>query len=453
MTSGLTGILYASFEMVRQLEEAGHRVTYACPADVKSKVEANGMTYLQLAPTNFKPAPELPKFSGPLRKFKSVWYRLRHAAARQQQAVNSLHMEAFEQTLDRLSPDLVLIDLELHDHLMTCVARRLPTLLLNQFFSVWRRPNFPSLTTDIIPGEGWRGSQAGIALSWQKIRWQRWWLFFKARSISLGLDRRSVLKKYAQKIGFPKAYIGEDHWPGPFLYRSLPVLNMATQAMEFPHAPPPYLHYISAMVFTQRKSLRSDAALKQPLQALFQQKVAEQRSLIYCSVSTLSKSDGHFLKRVVQAVAHRPDWLLILSLGGLKDVKTLGEIPENVYPFSWVPQLEVLAQADCAIVHGGVHSLNECIHFKVPMLVYSGKKSDQNGCAARVAYHGVGIRADKDIDSDAAIRANLEHVLQEDSFREKLEVMHGHYLADQKEQRLLRMVEQSLGGSLDGKNP
>ena len=31
MTTGLTGILNASFEVVRRLEKRGHRLTYACP--------------------------------------------------------------------------------------------------------------------------------------------------------------------------------------------------------------------------------------------------------------------------------------------------------------------------------------------------------------------------------------------------------------------------------------
>ena len=31
LTTGLTGILHASFEVVRRLEAWGHHVTYACP--------------------------------------------------------------------------------------------------------------------------------------------------------------------------------------------------------------------------------------------------------------------------------------------------------------------------------------------------------------------------------------------------------------------------------------
>ena len=60
MTTGLTGILYASFEMVRRLETAGHRLTYACPQEVASKVQAQQITYFQLPAVNFEPAPPLP---------------------------------------------------------------------------------------------------------------------------------------------------------------------------------------------------------------------------------------------------------------------------------------------------------------------------------------------------------------------------------------------------------
>ena len=92
ITSGLTGILYASFELVHQLEAAGHQVVYACPRSVGEAVEANDITYEQLPETNFFPAPELPVFSGSLAKLKRLWYKWRFRENRQQQAVAALGM-------------------------------------------------------------------------------------------------------------------------------------------------------------------------------------------------------------------------------------------------------------------------------------------------------------------------------------------------------------------------
>ncbi len=447
ITSGLTGILYASFELVRQLEAAGHTITYASPKEVGEKVKVNAIQYEQLPPVNFNPAPEPPCFSGPLRKVKRWWYRYRKANALRGEAVQALGMQDFVKRLRRWSPDLLLIDVELHEHLMTAVSEKVPTVLLSQWFSLWQRPGLPPLLHDTIPGEGWRGSNMGLNWAWQKVRWQRWWMFAKKKWRSAGTNRRSVLLEYARQIDFPLHWIRENYWPGPLTYQELPVLSMTLQEMEFPHSPRPESYYIGAMVDGQRQELRADAEVETRLQKIFTRKVDERKALIYCSVSSFRRGDYHFLRRLIQAVKTQKDWLLILSLGGLLEDELLTEIPENVYPFAWVPQLKVLAQADCSINHGGIHTINECIHWQVPMLIYSGKRSDQNGCAARVAYHGLGLMADKDIDEVVDIQQNIEKILTEPRFREQVQKMHINYQAYKSEKRLLQKLDRWLSPS------
>jgi UDP:flavonoid glycosyltransferase YjiC (YdhE family) len=142
--------------------------------------------------------------------------------------------------------------------------------------------------------------------------------------------------------------------------------------------------------------------------------------LILCTVSTMKAGDTTFLRRLFDAVAERPDWRLFVGLGGSTDPADLGETPVNVHTFSYVPQLKVLRQADLSINHAGIHTIHECSHFGVPMLIYSGKQSDQPGCAARVHHHGLGLMADKDIDDARAIRENIERVLKDEAFRSKV---------------------------------
>ncbi len=145
--------------------------------------------------------------------------------------------------------------------------------------------------------------------------------------------------------------------------------------------------------------------------------------LILCTISTLSGGDAAFLRRLVAAVADRRDWTLFLGLGGTFDPVALGELPEHVHTFTYVPQLRVLRQADLSINHGGIHTIHECLHFGVPMLVYSGKQSDQPGCAARVHYHGLGLLADKDVDGAGAIARNIATVLEDPAYRQRVLAM------------------------------
>ena len=207
ITTGLTGILNASFELMHRLEKAGHQVTCACPKDVSVKVKVQNFPYLQLLPVNYEPAPGLPFFKRPFRKGRRLLYKWANRRKRQKEAVIALGMEDFESKIQALKPDLLIVDVELHEHIMTAVAQEMPILLLSQWFSLWEREGLPPLLHDTIPGIGEEGSPAAIKQAWQKIKRQRRWIFLKKRIRSVGTNRRSILQKYATQIGFPKEYI------------------------------------------------------------------------------------------------------------------------------------------------------------------------------------------------------------------------------------------------------
>ncbi len=449
MTSGLTGILNASFELVARLQSKGHDCICASPLPVGDKVQAQGLSYLQLDPVNYDPAPPLPEFAGPLRKMKRLVYKIRHVSRRRQEAVKALGMEAFLEKMRKAAPDLVIIDMELHQHIFALVTAGYKVLLLSQWFSTWYAKRLPPIVHHTIPGRGFSGSRLGLEWSWMNIRGQRWWMFTKKKVTSVYTDRRSILKKYARDIGFPLSYIRTNYWPGPFSYDTLPVISMTAEALEFPHQKRSNLEYVGPMVYTQRRDQNIEAADLQKIRAILNSK--ENRQLIYCSVSTFSKGDIKFLQRVIRAFEGQQDWLGIMSLGGLADAAALDPLPDNVYAFDRVPQLEILSRANLSINHGGIHTINECLHYKIPMLIYSGKRSDQNGCAARIHYHGLGIMADKDADTPNEIRTRIRQVLSNPAFRENIERIHRE-ITTYREKNVLGRVVSSIVGSNESVN-
>lgn len=423
LTTGLTGILNASFAAAANLQRDGMRVTLGAPCAVGEQVKLQGFEFLQLPPVNYEPAPEIPNFKGFGRKVQRFIYKQRHKKTRQAAAIDNLGTEIFWQKIMSVKPDLLLIDVELHEHIMTAVAKKMPVLLLSQWFSLWERDGLPPLTDATIPGVGRSGSSTVLKKRWRNLRRERKRIFAKKRLLSGGTDRRSVLLAYAQKIGFPLRYIPDNFWPGPFTYAELPVLCMTDFEAEFPHVPRPGSVYIGRQVFAQRKEGKTDAKTEKKLEKIFERKRTEGKRLLYCSVSTFRRGDTAFLQKLCTAVGEEKDWLLIIGLGGLAAEKDLTNLPENVFAFGYIPQLKVLAQADLSINHGGIHTINECLHFGVPMLVCSGKRSDQNGCAARVHFHKIGIMADKDKDDAAAIKKNIKTVLTDPVFFEKIQDM------------------------------
>jgi zeaxanthin glucosyltransferase len=133
----------------------------------------------------------------------------------------------------------------------------------------------------------------------------------------------------------------------------------------------------------------------------------------------------------------------VLSTGGSLEPEQLGPLPPNVHAFDWIPQLEVLQAADCAVINAGT-SVYECILQDVPMVVYSLRFNDQNGTAARIGYHGLGIVGDKDRDDAAKIREHLQRLLDDRAFRQRVASMRRSLRVAEADDRAVRAIERLL---------
>ena len=435
ITTGLTGILHAGFEVMARLEKAGHRLTYACPHDRRTIVEAQEFVYKQLPEVLIQPTDQIPDFP---QRWRRILYRLTHIKQRRKNALADLKIDEFTATLQALKPDLILIDVELHEYIISSFSIGYKVILLSQWFTMWEAKGVPTLQSDIIPNEN---NHDDIRRLWQQTHRDRRKMIWQQKIRTLFADRGSILEMYAHRAGFPTQELLCYQWPAPFGYRTLPVLSMSAGELEFPHTPRENLHYIGPMVYAQRKDTKTTKQTKERLQRIFEEKKQNGQKVIYCSFTTMRASDNAFSKKIIEAVAQRPDWVLIIGHGGISDDESSKNTPKNVHIFDWIPQLYVLQNADCSINHGGIHTINECIHFRVPMLVYSGQKSDQDGCAARVAYHQIGIRADKNKDDVSAIRRNIETVLSNPLFKKNLTAVHDKYLAQKRDKILERLIK------------
>ncbi|MFY0591784.1 glycosyltransferase [Roseivirga sp.] len=443
ITSGLSGILNASFELVSRLEALGHEVVSASPQPISEKVKAQGFEYLQLDHINFDPAPSVPVFNGSQKKLKRLVHKIRYVKKRRKQAITNLGMDQFLEKMKACKPEMVIADIELHEYIMTLVASEFNVLLLSQWFSTLDSEGLPPIQSTIVPGQGFSGSKLGIQLHWLKVKYQRWTIFFKKKLTSVYTDRRSVLQSYANIVGFPKRHIRKNYWPGPFSYEHLPLVHMTAENVEFEHEKNDQTNYLGPMVYEQRKDSGISKEVFDQLEVVYKDKIEKGKQLIYCSVSTFKAGDATFLKKVIAAVESLVHCNLIISLGGKLKRDQFKNLPANVFAFEKVPQLKVLKNADLSINHGGIHTINECIHFGVPMLVYSGKRSDQNGCAARLHYHGIGISANKDIDSPEQIKTKISDILASDEVKSRLaEVSNLYPKGDTKK---LKEVLESLG--------
>lgn len=427
----LTGRLHSTFELVSRLEKEGHTVTYLCSSENAKKIECQGFKYIEIPAINFY-------FKDPDNQMSSSWlgrfkFHFKNLGKHYSLGKRILYLEEYKSIIEKLNPDRVIVDVELHDLIFAALAVKIPVILCHTWFSDSISTKLPSIRTSIIPGKGFSGSKLGISLSWLKMRLMVYGRLI-INKLTFNNYRREVFRKYAKEIGFARNNMMVNTLPPLYSFTKLPILTFALQEMDFPHRAAKNLKYVGPMVYENRVGKNVDVATKSRLIEIFNTKNALKKKLIYCSVSSFVKGDVSFLKKVVEAVKIKNEWLLILTLGGNIEPELIDEIPENVFLFNWVPQLQVLEHADCSINHAGINSINECLHFSVPMLVYSGKYFDQNGNAARVAYHEMGIRGDKDVDPVETIRANIFRVLNEPVFKEKMIEMNDIYQEYRKRQ-------------------
>jgi MGT family glycosyltransferase len=148
--------------------------------------------------------------------------------------------------------------------------------------------------------------------------------------------------------------------------------------------------------------------------------------LIYCSLGSQldikHEVSRRFIRTVIDAVAGRPEWQLVVSLGSRMEPEEFMPVPSHVCLSRWAPQLQMLSRASVMITHAGAGAAKECIINGVPMLAVPLMR-DQFDCAERIVHHGLGLRADVERVNAAEVSSMLEQLLGDESCRARVNAM------------------------------
>lgn len=441
VTSGLAGMLYSSVELARRLAAAGHCLTYASFPDARGLVEHHGLDFLPLDPSRYEDFLEADAGA-------SALHKLLNLRDRRQRAADSMGLGDFARAVRDVNPDLILIDGEMHEHIISASASGVPMALLNTFSSIWRRPGLPPPHYMVTPGVGWKGTRPGISMLWLALRLRKFGVASSLKARRFGCDRISLLDHLARTVGFDlRRETDANQWLMPFTYRRLRVLSLHAFQFEFPHRAPEVVRYVGPMVLERRNDRPMAPNERAKLEAVLERRceAGGGHKVIFAGFGSVFSTDRALLERLFGVVRGRPNWELVISLSGRVPLADLDPLPERVHAFSWVPQMDVLRHADAVVTHGGINTIDECVISGVPMLVYCGGETDMAGNTARIEYHGIGIAGDRQRDSTEDIRHHVDRLLSEPGFATDLGRLRQHYLAYAED----RVAERAIWELLD----
>ncbi len=310
-----------------------------------------------------------------------------------------------EDLVAQVSPDLVIIDVEVHTAVIAIHRLGRPVLLRSPFNAMYRRWTTPPLHSPAAPPET-MGERAVVALTWcrtfagrllRQIVGERLpkRIVQRTRPFRYGTTSRIDLRDFARARSVRLGELtSRFHWLGPHLYPSLPMIS--TTAAELDVDRPPRDDGREQRVGPMVR-IPPDGA-SEPGSDRFHEFLEHSGDaappIVYCALGTMSHEVQPTVTKVIDAATHEDGWRLVVGLGGRVPPEAFDPCPPHVLLLDDAPQREILRHASLAIVHGGINSINECAVTGVPMLVASEDRTDQPGNTARVVHAGFGRKID-----------------------------------------------------------
>ncbi|MEL6688790.1 MAG: glycosyltransferase [Pseudomonadota bacterium] len=420
--TGLFSNLASSVALAHALREAGHEVSFAAPETATGEIGHGGFKHFAIqAPQlsirgTYLPRPK--KRSGAVRE------------ARAKEASKIIASDGIATALEAVRPDLVLSDCEHHSAILQALGRghRVATLSFMYFTPIG--PGAPPLTHATVPGRGMRGSALGQRLGLTGFRLAKRISTLGAAWKGCGAELTPAHRQLALDLQIDlDAVTSADRFQAPWSY-TLPNLLLLAPEVDMPTEPAPGQTFVGPMILRDR-ARQVDA----PKGSYFSEAPGKR---IFAGFGSILHPPLRFLKALDAAVETNPDWHLLVATSH-PDLAALGRVSDRVTIASWVPQLEALDRADCALFHGGAGTLNECLRTATPMIVYPNAL-DGAGNGARVVLHGLGEVGTMKEDA-GTIGARVGRVLADDAALERLQALAVTHSDASASARAVRAVE------------
>lgn len=443
--TGLKGMTNTTFALLDRLQNLGHDVFFSTYRDFEEQNIDAPFRYFPLAKYRRYDSSILPESRSGNKALRFVRNAFSHTSMRNQLGrLLEEDLKVYEQVIDLTKPDLVFVDIEMPAHIALNRSRQMPTLIISQFFIERTSDELPPLSSSYIPLAK-ASSRKIIRQAWIKIAAKNRKKAFKAL-MRFQVTQETVIEGYLNRkaknlIGSFKKNLYFSH---TYSFYDIDTLHTTYQELEWPASAQLNRHYIGGLVHKKREDLEE---ANQGLINVLNLKNKSGQKLICISFSTMEKSNesgGRLLiKQLIKAIGKNQNYVGIIA-GSQEWLIAEIESYKNVHSFEKMPLLTVLKHADCSINHGGMNTINECIEYNVPMLLYSGNQHDQNGCMARMQYHNMAVIGDEKNDTVEDIKRKIEQAMNSKTIKANMQALTSPETKQRYRNKLETLVNQAL---------
>ena len=445
-----TGHFNASYGLAECLKSKGHRIVYFGTHEFRESILKNGWEYYVVESSI------IPYYLFESRKYGSLvaWFNNLTEQISGKREMQQLEIqERNDYIIKKINPDLILLDAFYIGEAVYYYKHKIKIISYQSMVATNADSFAPPYRYSFVPS-GLILSTLYVSFLWRKhILWKSFKnRFYKVWHCKQGYIE--LLKKTSKQTGFPfNSELDINHFVSyGFSFKSIPELILSPPEFDFRKEIRPNHLHVGPILHHQRDSYHADLRFSKVLNDILLLKANSNNKVvfIYCSLGTNTYAELKLVHKFFQKIRNicctNKKIVMLISVGKDYDIKLLGDIPENLFVFKSVPQLEVLKQCDMMITHGGMNTVTECVLNEVPMLVYSLVKVwDQPGNAARVVYHGLGLKGKITRDSYKQMQLKMNYILKNyQLFKDNLHQMKYRFNLDYKKEYAVNIIETHL---------
>ncbi|MBE5106622.1 UDP-glucosyltransferase [Bacillus thuringiensis] len=195
-------------------------------------------------------------------------------------------------------------------------------------------------------------------------------------------------------------------------------------------------------LFGENNIFIGPSILKRKTDVKFPLELLKDKKVIYISMGTLLEGLEPFFNTCIDAFSDF-EGVVVLAIGDRNDISKIKQAPDNFIIAPYVPQSEILSEADVFITHGGMNSVHDAIHFNVPFVIIPHDK-DQPMIAQRLTELEAAHRLLKEHVNAQTLKEAITDVLSNEKYEHGIRKLNDSFLECGGSKRAIAVIDSLL---------